>query len=100
MDIMFPKGVRQHEKRPSEYTFAAVFEKADGRYSVSFPQLEGCFTEGDTFEDARRMAVDAMSLHLYGMEQDGETIPKANLELQAEGGLVSADYGVDDAVQR
>lgn len=55
-------------KRPSEYTFAAVFEKeADGRYSVSFPQLEGCFTEGDTFEDARRMAVDAMSLHLYGM---------------------------------
>ena len=69
-------------KRPSEYTFAAVFEKeADGRYSVSFPQLEGCFTEGDTFEDARRMAVDAMSLHLYGMEQDGETIPKANLEL-------------------
>lgn len=76
-------------KRPSEYTFAAVFEKeADGRYSVSFPQLEGCFTEGDTFEDARRMAVDAMSLHLYGMEQDGETIPKANLELQAEGGLV------------
>ena len=33
-------------KRPSEYTFAAVFEKeADGRYSVSFPQLEGCFTE-------------------------------------------------------
>ena len=54
-------------KRPSEYTFAAVFEKeADGRYSVSFPQLEGCFTEGDTFEDARRMAVDAMSLHLYG----------------------------------
>ena len=64
-------------KRPSEYTFAAVFEKeADGRYSVSFPQLEGCFTEGDTFEDARRMAVDAMSLHLYGMEQDGEEIPE------------------------
>lgn len=46
------------------------------------------------------MAVDAMSLHLYGMEQDGETIPKANLELQAEGGLVVPITGMDDAVQR
>ena len=76
-------------KRPSEYTFAAVFEKeADGRYSISFPQLEGCFTEGDDFEDARRMAVDAMSLHLYGMEQDGEAIPEANLDIQTQSGLV------------
>ena len=60
-------------KRPSEYTFAAVFEKeADGRYSVSFPQLEGCFTEGDTFEDARRMAVDAMSLHCTAWNRTGK----------------------------
>lgn len=67
--------------RPKSYTYLAVFRReADGRYSVSFPQLDGCYTEGDSFEDARRMAVDAMSLHLYGMEQDGEEIPAVDLD--------------------
>lgn len=67
--------------RPKSYTYLAVFHREDdGRYSVSFPQLDGCYTEGDSFEDARRMAVDAMSLHLYGMEQDGEEIPAADLD--------------------
>lgn len=68
------------------YTFAAVFEKeADGGYSVSFPQLPGCYTQGDDFEQARRMAAEAMSLHLYGMEKDGEAIPEAVLNIRCEG---------------
>ncbi len=76
--------------RPSKYTFLAVFTKEeDGGYSVRFPQLDGCYTQGDTFEEARQMAADAMSLHLYGMEQDGETIPTPNLDMQApKGGMV------------
>ena len=65
----------------NEYTFLAAFLKEeDGGYSVRFPQLDGCFTQGDTFQDALRMAQDAMSLHLYGMEQDGEEIPSAVLD--------------------
>lgn len=60
----------------SHYTFAAIFtQENDGRYSVSFPALDGCFTEGNTFKEAYRMAQEAMSLHLYGMEEDGEEIP-------------------------
>ena len=61
---------------PSKYTYMAFLTKeADGGYSVRFPQLEGCYTQGDTFEEALQMARDAMSLHLYGMEKDGEAIP-------------------------
>ena len=75
--------------RPSKYTFAALFTKeADGGYSVSFPQLDGCYTQGDNFEEARRMAADAMSLHLYGMEQDGESIPAPQLDMQAPSGAM------------
>lgn len=71
--------------RKKSYTYLAVFHReADGRYSVSFPQLDGCFTEGNSFEDARSMAVEAMSLHLYGMEQDGEEIPDAKLDAEIE----------------
>ncbi len=50
------------------------FHKEKDGYSVRFPQLDGCLTEGDDFQSALRMAQEAMSLHLYGMEQDGEEI--------------------------
>lgn len=75
--------------RVKSYTFTAVFTKeADGGYSVRFPQLAGCFTQGDTYEEARAMAADAMSLHLYGMEQDGEAVPAPQLQVAlAEGEL-------------
>lgn len=73
--------------RPISYTYAALFQiEEDGRFSVFFPQLDGCITEGDSFEDARRMAAEAMSLHLYGMEQDGEEPPEPNLSVNNEPG--------------
>ena len=74
-------------ERASTYTYAAVFTaEADGGFSVRFPQLDGCFTQGNSFEEARREAIDAMSLHLYGMEQDGESIPDTNLNVATEEG--------------
>lgn len=40
--------------------YAAVLEaEEEGGYSVSFPDLDGCFTCGDTFEEAMDMAHDA-----------------------------------------
>lgn len=77
-------------KRERSYTFMGLFrQEADGGYSVRFPALDGCYTQGDTFEEARRMAVDAMSLHLYGMEQDGEAVPKEDdVPETAEGEMV------------
>lgn len=72
----------------AKYTFAAIFtEEKDGGYSVRFPQLDGCYTQGDTLEDAQRNAVDAMSLHLYGMEEDREAIPMSELAPAANLGV-------------
>lgn len=57
-------------------TYLAVFEPAgDGSYAVSFPDLPGCISWGKTFEDAQREAIDALGLHVYGMEQDNESLP-------------------------
>lgn len=71
--------------KPISYTFAAIFTKEnDGRYSVYFPQLDGCLTEGKDFEEACRMASEAMRLHLFGMEQDGDPIPKAVFDFITE----------------
>lgn len=41
--------------------YYAVFEKEPDGYSVHFPGLSGCLTQGDDMEDAWDMAVDALS---------------------------------------
>ena len=43
-----------------------------------FPDFPGCVTAGKTLEEARRMAVEALCLHILGMVEDGEEIPKAS----------------------
>lgn len=57
------------------YIYPAIFNYADDGISVEFPDLPGCLTCGDTEEEALSMAKEAMALHLYGMEQDGDPIP-------------------------
>lgn len=56
-------------------TYLAVFEPSDDGYGVHFPDLPGCISFGSTFDEAIRAAVDALGLHLYGMEKDGDQIP-------------------------
>jgi len=46
-------------------TFNAIFEpEEDNGYSVSVPALPGCFSQGDTFEEALENIKEAISLHL------------------------------------
>jgi predicted RNase H-like HicB family nuclease len=42
---------------------------------VDFPDFPGCVTAGATLEDARRMAAEALELHVEGMVEDGTPIP-------------------------
>mgnify|MGYP000992178946 CR=1 FL=1 len=56
-------------------TYLAVFEPTEAGYSVYFPDLPGCVSYGNDFEEAQKQAAEALSLHIYGMEKDGEGIP-------------------------
>jgi predicted RNase H-like HicB family nuclease len=59
------------------YIFPAIFEPGEIKgYTVSFPDLPGCITEGDSMEEALHMAKEALELFMYGMEEDYDTIPK------------------------
>lgn len=64
------------------YVYPALFHFAEDGISIEFPDLPGCFTCGRDQEQALRMAREAMALHLYGMEQDGDPIPKPTLVFQ------------------
>ena len=57
-------------------SYLAIFEPSKDGYGVYFPDLPGCISFGKTFEDAQREAADALGLHLYGMEKDGDPIPE------------------------
>ena len=61
-----------------ELIYAAVFEECEeGGYSVSFPDLQGCFTEGDDLAEAMKMANEAACGWLVGEIDRGKTLPKA-----------------------
>jgi predicted RNase H-like HicB family nuclease len=56
-------------------TYIAVFEPINNGFSVYFPDLPGCISFGDDFQEAQKQAVDALGLHIYGMEKDGDELP-------------------------
>ena len=63
----------------AKYIYPAVFTKEeDGGYSVVFPDLESCYTCGDTLEQAMDMAEECLALVLYGYETDQKEIPAAS----------------------
>ena len=63
----------------AKYIYPAIFTKEDdGGYSVVFPDLESCYTCGDTLEQAMDMAEDCLALVLYGYETDQKEIPAAS----------------------
>lgn len=59
------------------YVFPAIFEYEINGISIFFPDLLGCLPCGQDTEEAIKNAKEAMALHLYTMEQDGEVIPEA-----------------------
>lgn len=60
----------------AQYVYPAVFEsEKDGGFSIFFPDLEGCYTCGDTIADGMNMANDALALMLYRFEKEGRDIP-------------------------
>lgn len=45
------------------------------RYGVTVPDLRGCFSAGDSLDDALVSVVEAIELHLEGMTENGEEVP-------------------------
>jgi len=58
------------------YTFPTFFYFDDDGISIEFPDLPGCLSCAHNEEEAYRNAEEALGLHLYGVEKDGEPIPE------------------------
>ena len=60
--------------------YPVVIHKDDESvYGVTVPDLPGCFSAGDTLEEAVESAQEAIACHLEGLLMDGEPIPAKEL---------------------
>ena len=58
------------------YRYTVIVEKdEDGIYIASCPALQGCHTQGCTYEDALENLKDAINLHIAARRDLGEPIP-------------------------
>ena len=71
---------------------AYLHKDKNSDYGVSFPDFPGCITAGSSLEEARRMATEALSLHVAGMQEDGEPIPQPSTldDLRTDPGMKDA----------
>jgi len=59
--------------------YVAIIEKdPDSAFGVWFPDVEGCFSAGDTLEQASANAATALRQHVEVLESSGRTAPAAH----------------------
>ncbi len=60
--------------------FNVVIEEAEeGGYNITVPALDGCFTQGDTMDEALDNAKEAIICYLEGLEKLNEIKTKPEL---------------------
>ena len=58
------------------YRFSVVVEKDKDGYFAFCPELQGCYTQGDSYEEALQNIKDAIHLHVEDRIESGEEIPQ------------------------
>lgn len=91
----------------AEYVFPAVFHKnEDHSYTISYPDLPGCISEGKDLGNALHMAQDALSQWIEYLTDKQADIPAASaidaveLEKDEFSSYIRADVRYNRAVRR
>jgi predicted RNase H-like HicB family nuclease len=58
------------------YRFSVIIEKDRDGYFAFCPELEGCYTQGNTYEETLENIKDAIRLHVEDRLESGEEIPQ------------------------
>lgn len=59
------------------YRFSVVIEKDKDGYFAFTPELQGCYTQGDTYEEVIENIKDAIVLHVEDRLDSGEEVPQS-----------------------
>ena len=90
-----------------EYVYPAIFRaNGDGSYTITYPDLPGCISEGKSLANAIYMAQSALTQWIEYLTDKGQEIPEASSIQDVELGkdefvnLIRADVKDDRAVKR
>jgi predicted RNase H-like HicB family nuclease len=61
------------------FTIPVVIERDQDGYFAFCPVLPGCYTQGDSYEEAIENIQDAVRLHIADRLASGELIPSADM---------------------
>lgn len=57
----------------------AIHKDNDSDYGITVPDIPGCFSAGETLDEALKNAVEAITGHLEILAEDGEVAPQASI---------------------
>jgi predicted RNase H-like HicB family nuclease len=63
----------------TKYRFSVVIEKDADGYFAFCPELQGCYTQGESYEEALKNIEDAIHLHIEDRLKNGEKIPEIEM---------------------
>ena len=84
----------------SIFYYPAVFQKEEVGYSVWVPDIQGCVSQGDTFDEAMEYIKDATGICLDLIVQNGNVPPKATepngIELEPDQFVAVVSFDFDE----
>ena len=63
-------------------TYAVVFTRCPHNYGAYAPDVPGCISVGDTWDDVQAMIREALVFHIESMVEDGDPIPEPKMSLR------------------
>jgi predicted RNase H-like HicB family nuclease len=63
------------EMAMKNYRFSVVIEQDKEGYFAFCPELQGCYTQGESYEEALENIRDAIRLHVEDRLESGEELP-------------------------
>ena len=63
----------------TKYRFSVVIEKDADGYFAFCPELQGCYSQGESYEEALKNIEDAIHLHIEDRLENGEKIPEIEM---------------------
>lgn len=80
--------------------YPAVFLKESDGYSVRIPDIDGCFTQGDTMNEARANAVEAIGINLEGLSEFPAPSLPTEIERENDEFIVMIEFNMIDYMRR
>lgn len=63
----------------TKYNFSVIVEQDEDGFVASCPELQGCYSQGETYEEVMENIKDAISLNLEELRAEKQEIPAGHL---------------------